>query len=207
MYKFNENIEKEYLVISKNPSTGCQQKYYKDGYWYKIDNFGGEAISEELATKVLDYSGIELNKYVKYERGLVNGSNACRSKNCLSKEQALYSLEKIYQQDLQNSLTTHIKQYKTGKERYDFVTDYFYEKHGVDIAGELEAIFFLDKIILNEDRHLNNIFLIYENGIFKPAPILDNGTSLFVGNDSVKKQTSNHRKHKKDQCKTFFYFI
>lgn len=40
-------------------------------------------------------------------------------------------------------------------------------------------------IILNEDRHLNNLALIFDGNSFKPSPIFDNGLSLFTGNQSV----------------------
>ena len=43
----------------------------------------------------------------------------------------------------------------------------------------------VDMIILNEDRHLNNLALIFDGNAFKPSPIFDNGLSLLTGNRSV----------------------
>ena len=34
------NISKEYVVLSRSDSLGTQPKYYKDGYWYKLDRKG-----------------------------------------------------------------------------------------------------------------------------------------------------------------------
>ena len=41
----------------------------------------------------------------------------------------------------------------------------------------------LDELILNDDRHFNNLGLLFDGDSFKPAPIFDNGKSLLVGHD------------------------
>ena len=58
----------------------------------------------------------------------------------------------------------------------------YYQKLGKDFYNELLDMFVYDAIILNTDRHLGNFgFLIdnHINKIVKPAPIFDNGLSLF----------------------------
>ena len=49
----------------------------------------------------------------------------------------------------------------------------------------MKKILTLDWIILNEDRHLNNLAVVFRDGIFVPAPIFDNGVSLLTANLSV----------------------
>lgn len=56
---------------------------------------------------------------------------------------------------------------------------------GIDITDYLAKIFTLDYIILNEDRHFNNLALIMDDDGFRPAPIFDNGVSLLTANQSV----------------------
>ena len=45
-------------------------------------------------------------------------------------------------------------------------------------------------IVLNEDRHLNNLALIMKNNNFYPAPIFDNGVSLLTANSSINRHFS-----------------
>lgn len=39
---------------------------------------------------------------------------------------------------------------------------------------------------MNEDRHFNNLGLIYDGERYRTAPVFDNGKSLFVGNSKYK---------------------
>ena len=57
---------------------------------------------------------------------------------------------------------------------------------GLDLSEYLGNILAIDQIILNEDRHFNNLGLIkVKDGEYRPAPIFDNGKSFFTGNYSV----------------------
>lgn len=51
-----------------------------------------------------------------------------------------------------------------GKVLVDFVVDSVYKVTNVDIRSYLGVSSYLDAIILNEDRHFNNISLIERNG-------------------------------------------
>ena len=48
----------------------------------------------------------------------------------------------------------------------------------------IKTIITFDYIICNTDRHLNNISFIENNGVYRFAPIYDNGRS-FLGTDST----------------------
>ena len=71
------------------------------------------------------------------------------------------------------------------EERIQFVTRFIRAIAGIDISDYLSKVFSLDRIILNEDRHLNNLALIFTGTKFLPAPIFDNGISLLTANQSV----------------------
>ena len=43
---------------------------------------------------------------------------------------------------------------------------------------QARTLTYIDSIILNEDRHFNNISLIEKDGEYRVAPIFDNGLSL-----------------------------
>ena len=89
---FDINLNEEYLIRSENSSIGIQEKYYKDGNWYKFDNYGGEANAEMLASLVLQNSTLLENEYV-----MVNNKAACRSKNFLKKNEELLTFNMVHE--------------------------------------------------------------------------------------------------------------
>ena len=64
---FCEMIDDAFLVSMSGTSEGTQIKYYKDGYWYKKDSFGGEAAAEYLSSRLLTFSDLSAGDYVTYE--------------------------------------------------------------------------------------------------------------------------------------------
>ncbi len=68
----------------------------------------------------------------------------------------------------------------------------YYEKLGGDFAEQLRSMLVFDALIYNEDRHFGNFGVLRDNHtgkIIAPAPIFDNGLSLFcyAGNDDLPK--------------------
>lgn len=58
----------------------------------------------------------------------------------------------------------------------------FYESIGIEAAEELKSMLVFDAVIYNEDRHFGNFGILRDNHsgkIIGPAPIFDNGLSLF----------------------------
>ena len=58
----------------------------------------------------------------------------------------------------------------------------FYESIGKEAAEELKSMLVFDAVIYNEDRHFGNFGILRDNHtgkILGPAPIFDNGLSLF----------------------------
>ena len=165
---FCEMIDDAFLVSMSGTSEGTQIKYYKDGYWYKKDSFGGEAATEYLN---------------------LNGASACRSRNFLQEGESFITLYRFYQLSEGRKINEDLLRYETPEKRADFVLTYFSKNCALDLSEYFSRIFTLDLIILNEDRHFNNLGLIStENGTYRSAPIFDNGKSLLVGNPSVNRR-------------------
>ena len=61
---------------------------------------------------------------------------------------------------------------ETMEERIGYVVNFIKQTCLIDITDYMKKIFTLDWIILNEDRHLNNLAVVFQDGIFVPAPIL-----------------------------------
>ena len=186
---FCEIMDSTDIVDMSGTSEGTQVKYYKNGYWYKEDSYGGEANSEYLVSGLLTFSDLKEKEYVLYELGEINGKAACRSKNFLSEGEEFITLYRYYELTTGKKINEDILKYETPQARADFVLNFFEKACSIDLTGYFSKIFTLDYIILNEDRHFNNLGIVYTNeGIYKQAPIFDNGKSLLVGNPSINKR-------------------
>ncbi len=163
-------------------AEGTQIKYYKDGYWYKKDSFGGEATAEYLSSRLLTFSDLSAGDYVTYECGNLNGASACRSRNFLQEGESFITLYRFYQLSEGRKINEDLLRYETPEKRADFVLTYFSKNCALDLSDYFSRIFTLDLIILNEDRHFNNLGLIStENGTYRSAPIFDNGSHFSSG--------------------------
>lgn len=184
---FNVNFTDDLLVDTEGTSDGTQCKYYSGGYWYKTNNEGEEDLVEYLVSKLLTFSDLPKDSYVIYERGILNGKKACRSKSFLSPEETFTTLERMHQ----NIVGTPLHKAIVGKELEEsiqYVLDFVkYAADGLDLTDYFSKVFTADYITLNEDRHFHNLGIIMlADGRYKPAPIFDNGKSLLNANSSIK---------------------
>jgi hypothetical protein len=182
---FNERIDASYIVKQEGTSEGTQIKYYKNGYWYKKDNRGHEGLTEYLVSTLLKFSDLKSNEYVIYEQGYINEISSCRSRNFLKTGEELVTLYRLYYNEFGKDLSAVINNMETMEERIAYVIEFVRESCNVDLHDYFQKIFTLDMLVLNEDRHLNNLALIFKEDYFQPAPIFDNGVSLLTANQSV----------------------
>ena len=171
----------EYLVLDSGTSDGTQVKYYKDNKWYKIDRYGGEGQVEELASQVLSFSNLSKCDYVEYSQIVINDEMGCVSDNFLGPNESFITLYRLYS-NIKGGDLARITSLMDYDEAIDFVLDFVDMNTGIDLREYLANTFSFDELILNEDRHFNNLGLIYDGDGFRPAPIFDNGKSLFIGN-------------------------
>lgn len=183
---FQVKLGSEYIADIEGTSEGTQTKFQKDGFWYKLDSYGGEGLAEELSFRVLSFSSLKKEEYVSYETGLINGKNGCRSRSFLADGEEFITLYRFYQLMTGEKINHKINAIATPEERADFVLDFFVSATDLDLSNYFSKVFTLDKIILNEDRHFNNLGIIRSaNGQYREAPVFDNGKSMLTGNPSV----------------------
>ena len=182
---FEEQIGNEFIVTQTGTSEGTQTKYRKGKYWYKKDSRGKEGLAEYLSSKLLTYSDLEPSEYVVYEKGLINGRPGCRSENFLRDGEELMTFYRLYYNEFGKDLSQVLAGMDQMEERIEYVIRFIDQSCGLDVTDYLRKIFTLDRIILNEDRHLNNLAVIFQGERFIPAPIFDNGNSLLTANQSV----------------------
>lgn len=175
------SIDSNYLITDSGTSDGTQIKYYYDKKWYKIDRYGEEGACEELASKILELSGFNGNEFVHYKQIMINGQPGCVSEDFLSEDERFITIYRLHLNTLgiDPAITTSKMDYD---DAIDYIINFVKEQTRIDITRYLANTFMLDSLILNEDRHFNNLGLIYSKEGFRPAPIFDNGKSLFIGN-------------------------
>ena len=176
------NIDNRYMYTESGTSDGTQIKYLYDNRWYKIDRYGWEGAAEELASVILRLSGLSKDRYVEYEQIIINGDPGCVSDSFIKDSEMFVSIYRLY-----SNITGRDPATITASMDYDeainHILEFVLKYTNVDIAEYLADTFTLDALILNEDRHFNNLGLIFDGTNYRPAPIFDNGKSLFIGND------------------------
>lgn len=198
----NYELDNQYLVRTSGTSDGTQDKYFKDNKWFKLDRYGGEGIAETIASMILKNSGLQSDKFVEYHPCLINGKPGCYSENFLTDEDSFITLYRLYKNVTGKDLAA-----VTSKMDYDdgieYVLNFVKQQTGLDLHEYLANTFALDKIILNEDRHFNNLGIIYNEKEFLPAPIFDNGKSFLIGNKVSEQVTGIEEKIKCAYAKCF----
>lgn len=159
-------------------SKGVQKKYYDAGKWYKENYSGYEGTAEHLASLVLKCSNVA--EYVSYEKCTINGKKGCVSDNFLGENEVYISLDRLHDMYIGGKLDDFVYRYQDINERIAYVESFVKEYTGLDIHDYLSKMLTLDALILNIDRHFNNIGIIANSKTneYRFAPIFDNGRSL-----------------------------
>ena len=184
---FNVTLSNDLIMNIDGTSEGTQTKFYYKGYWYKTDIFD-EGIVEYLVSKLLTFSNLPSKSYVIYEYGKINGNNGCKSKDFLKQGYELITFERIHQRIVGTKLSAKKLEFDTMEAFIEYTLDFFRKHLKLDIYKYLQNTCQLDMITLNEDRHFNNLAVIYDSvhNKYITAPIFDNGKSLLNGNRSYR---------------------
>lgn len=196
------SLDDSFLVRTSGTSDGTQDKYFKDNLWFKIDRYGGEGIAEAVSSLILKESGMASSLFVEYEPCLINGKQGCVCKNFLDDGEDFITFYRLYK-----NVTGHDLAGICAKMDYDdaieYVLDFIKTQTNLDMHEYLANIFELDRIILNEDRHFNNLGVIFNGTEFSIAPIFDNGKSFLIGNNKASESSTTQEKIKTAYAKSF----
>lgn len=172
--------------IAETSSKGNQEKWLEDGYWYKLDQFGYEALAEAMTSKLLEFSNIEKETpftFVRYEMQIINLHGfervACISKNFLKKNQSIITVNTLFKKHSDISIKKKLARLPSDKKRVEYLANTISEITGLkEFPRYLTLLFEIDSLILNDDRHLNNIAVIKTENGYDYCPIFDNGAGL-----------------------------
>lgn len=172
--------------IAETSSKGNQEKWLDNGKWYKLDQFGYEALAETFTSMLLERSNIEKDTpfcFTRYnmERLLVHGRErtGCSSDNFLRDGESIVTISHLFKQYLGGSLIDVLERLSSDKKRMQYIAEVTADITGLhDFPKYLTLLFEIDSHVLNDDRHLNNIAVIAQNGGFDYCPIFDQGAGL-----------------------------
>lgn len=168
----------------RTSSKGNQNKWFTDGWWYKEDALGYEALAEVLVSRLLEKSNISSFVRYEYAQKTQNGEpfNCCRSRHFLeSGDDKLLSVERLFQLRKGVSASAACAALPDISDRIRFVSENVEEVTGLsDFGVYLKTMLTVDALFLNEDRHFHNIAVIQRaDGTFREAPLFDHGAALF----------------------------
>ena len=172
--------------IAETSSKGNQEKWYDGGRWYKLDQFGYEALTETLISRLLERSSIEQDtpfRFTRYqmERMNVHGRErtGCSSENFLKPGQSIITLSHLFKRTGTVPLRDILARQTSDKKRIAYLAETTAELTGLELFPQyLTLLFEVDALFLNDDRHLNNIAVLEQNGRYDYCPIFDNGAGL-----------------------------
>ncbi len=171
-------------IIAETSSKGNQEKWLENGRWYKLDQFGYEALAETVISKLLEKCRFDSKfSFVKYDIEKIIVHNrpriACVSNNFLKDRNSIITLNKLISNEIGEPLVKRLAPISSNIKRLEYMVDTVSGITGLKSFGEyLTLIFEIDTLFLNEDRHLNNIAVLYDGSGFEYCPIFDNGAGL-----------------------------
>lgn len=172
--------------IAETSSKGNQEKWLDQGKWYKLDQFGYEALAETFTSMLLEHSNIERETpftFTRYqmERLYVHGRErtGCSSDNFLGIRESIVTISHLFRKYLGGSLADALGRLSSDKKRMAYLAEATAEITGLDQFPQyLTLLFEIDALVLNDDRHLNNIAVIARGSKFAYCPIFDQGAGL-----------------------------
>ena len=175
-----EISDKDFTSGNGGSSRGYTAKARIDDYWYKISAGAFNAQAEVVASRLAKHTN--LGDCVEYEMCVVNGKYATMSKDFLEgmENETVKSLHaKVTGAPIEPMLEN-----LSGNELFIYVTNIVKIGIGIDIAEpaifkKLSLLLQFDALILNEDRHFNNLKFIKKSGKWDMAPAFDFDCSLF----------------------------
>lgn len=172
--KDNE-VEKVYVsrkerLYNTSSSLGNQIKWKHGDMYVKLNCLGYEDIAEVLVSHLMSFTNLQNDEYLKYYSCLIYEDGVCLGNGCYSFD----FTENYSEVTVANLLDDNLLPYSIS---YEDLRVELYDIIGFDIKSYIDKILSIDSISRNEDRHFRNISFLVKDGIYKPAPIYDNGDS------------------------------
>lgn len=169
----------------EHSSKGNQMKWKQDGFWYKADQFGYESLAEVVVSRLLQKSNLSQTTLYQPVVAIYQGRKfrGCYSENFRKDEEILLPLERLFKNHTTIGLAKQIANISNVKEKIKYTEELIRKVTKIEDFGEyLVKMLEMDAFFLNEDRHTNNISILYNKDMdtYRLCPFYDMGLSLFA---------------------------
>lgn len=179
--------------ISELSSKGSQEKWLDDGRWYKLDQYGYEALAETLISGLLERSNIEKEtpfSFVRYQMERVNVHGCeytgCSSENFLVPGQSIITLSHLFKRVGNIPLEAILARQPSDKRRIAYLAETTAELTGLELFPQyLTLLFEVDGLFHNDGRDMNNIAVLEQDGKYDYCPIFNNGAGLLSNTQTL----------------------
>lgn len=169
--------------IQGHTSKGDQPKWHRGNLWYKADHMGYEALAEVVISRLLEKTNVP--EFVQYAPVLIRHEArempGCVSRNFQDKQEMLVPFERLHRAYKGRGLAAELANLPGPEERIRYTVEFMESTTGLRTVGPyLTLLLELDMVLLNEDRHTNNLAVLRneETGAFHLCPVFDNGLAL-----------------------------
>ena len=170
--------------IISTSSKGDQSKWRVGNKWVKQNTRGYEGQAEVLASLVLECSTLDPSKYVVYQPCIIQLADGEQFDGCYSLDfrgtKQEVTLERLFEGNFSTTDPITNNNTLSTSEKFEQLMAQVEHFTGLDVRQQIAQLFAFDALILNEDRHTNNILFLYDpkEKTWELAPIFDNGLSL-----------------------------
>jgi len=177
-------IPQEAIAIVSTSSKGDQSKWRIGNKWVKQNARGYEDMAEVLASLILECSTLSKSNYVSYFPCLIDLPNGDLVQGCYSLDfrgtKQEVTLERLFEANFSSTDQILNDASLSTESKFLALMQKVQEYTGLDVSTEIARLFAFDALILNEDRHTNNILFLYDpiQKSWELAPIFDHGLSL-----------------------------
>ena len=181
-----ELFEQNIRTNDRQSSKGNQLKWENEGIWYKADYTGYEGLAEYMISHLLKKSTLDEKEFVCYDLEKIKYGtviyNGVKSKNFLSEDWQIITLERLFKSFLGESLYKTLYRIPEHEERLHFLVQQVERITGLQNFGTyMNKLLTIDAFFLNEDRHTHNIAVLMNGkGRYAYCPIFDNGAGLLA---------------------------
>ena len=167
--------ESDFIILGGS-SRGFAKKALVGNQWYKVSAGAFNAQAEVVASRLASYTN--LSGFVAYEMCRVNGEYATVSGDYIHgrRFETLKGLHARVTGTPIESVTQHL----SGADLLKYTHKFILSELGYDMLPALSMLLQFDALVLNEDRHFNNIvFVLNEAGNWEMSPAFDFDCALF----------------------------
>lgn len=171
-------VDEKFIIGSEISSKGNQAKFRYRDKWIKIDGLGYESLAECICSDMLEVMGIAHVAYYPCLVDIGEKVHGCYSFDYCEDKREI-TLAKVLMQLVGEHGLNFLFKDKPTEQRieavYHLLSPYI---DSDEFYNYIYTLLSFDALVLNEDRHLNNISFFYGSGRLHPTPIYDNGAAL-----------------------------